>query len=48
MTLGVLGEYGKILLVFSLYALKYFLHILRISLTAFPEFGDDFVYRQKP
>ncbi len=31
MSLDVLGEYGKILLAFSPYALKYFLHILRIS-----------------
>jgi hypothetical protein len=32
MPLGVLGKYGKILLAFSPYVLKYFLRILRNSL----------------
>jgi hypothetical protein len=31
MYLGVLGEYGKILLAFSPFALTYFLRILRIN-----------------
>jgi hypothetical protein len=47
-SLDILEGYGKILFAFSPYALKYFLHILRISLNAFRIFRDDFVYRKQP
>ena len=40
MSFGVLGEYGKILLKFTPYALKYFMRILQISLNTFLVFGE--------
>jgi hypothetical protein len=43
-----IGEYGKILLAFSPYALKYFLPIFRVSLNTFCVFGDDFLYHKPP
>jgi hypothetical protein len=46
MYFSVLGEYGKILLAFSPYALKYILRILQISLNTFRVFEDDFVYHK--
>jgi hypothetical protein len=42
MSFGVLGEYGKIVLAFSPYALKYFLRILRIKLKYFPRIQGGF------
>jgi hypothetical protein len=36
----VIGEYGNILLEFSPYALKYFLHVLRISEKILPECSE--------
>jgi hypothetical protein len=48
MYLGVLGEYGKSLLVYSPPCeLKYFPRILRIGLHTLCVFGDDFVYRKQ-
>jgi hypothetical protein len=48
MSLSVLGEYDKILLAFSTFALKNFLRILQIISPSFRLFGDDFVYRKQP
>jgi hypothetical protein len=42
MSLGVLGAYGKIILVFSPYSIN--LHILRLSLNTFCVFRYDFVF----
>jgi hypothetical protein len=48
MSLSVLGEYGKILLALSTFALKSFLRVLQIISPSFRVFGDDFVYRKQP
>jgi hypothetical protein len=48
MSIGVLGDHGKIRLAFSPYVLKYFLIILQTSLNTFRIFGDDFEYCRQP
>jgi hypothetical protein len=45
MPLGVVGEYGRALLAYSPYALKYFARILRIRLKLLSIFGDKLVQK---